>query len=97
MFNNLDAERINNLTEEYFENDGVSITLEWLQTDSTYSYHVAVVPNLPLNFSTSTSVQIKVPYNSPHNVSIVVSSCGQHNTTVFFKEVFYCELKFVWC
>ena len=88
------------MTEEYFENDGVSITLEWTQadlTDLTYSYHVVVVPSLPLNSYTSTSIQIKFPYNSPHNVSIVVSSCGQYNTAIFFKEVLYCELKFVWC
>ena len=85
-----DTERVN-LTKEYFENDGTSITLEWTRTDSTYSYQVAVIPNLPLNFSTSTKVQIKFPYNSLHNVSVEASSCGQHNTTIFFKEVLYCE------
>ena len=83
------------MTEEYDnENGGVSITLEWAQIDSTYSYQVAVVPNLPLDFSTSTHVRIRVPYNSQHNVSIIVSSCGQHNATIFFKEVFYCEFNF---
>ena len=86
-----DTERIN-LTEKYFEKDGVSITLEWTKMDSTYSYHIAVVPDLSLNFSTSTRAQIKVPYNSPHNVSVEVSSCRQYNATVFHREVFYCEL-----
>ena len=86
------------MTEEYgIENDGVTITLEWAQINPTYSYQVTVVPNLPLNFSTSTHVRIRVtvPYNSQHNVSIIASSCGKHNATVFFKEVFYCELKFI--
>ena len=83
-----------NLTEQYqFDKDGVTLTLEWNKTDSTYSYQVAVVPNLSLNFSTTSRVHIKVPYNSPHNVSVMVSSCGQHNTTIYFEEVFYCELK----
>ena len=83
-----------NLMEQYpFDKDGVILTLEWNKTDPTYSYQVAVVPNLPLNFSTTSRVHIKVPYNSPHNVSVTVSSCGQHNTTIFFKEVSFCELK----
>jgi hypothetical protein len=83
-----------NLTEQYqFDKNGVILTLEWNKTDSTYSYQVAVVPNLPLNFSTSSRVHVKVPYNSLHNVSVMVSSCGQHNTTIFFKEVSYCEIK----
>ena len=72
-----------------FQNDGATLTLEWNKTDPTYSYQVTVIPNLPLNSSISTRVHIKVPYNSPHNVSIVVSSCGKHNTTFFFKEVHY--------
>ena len=82
------------MTEEYDnKNDGVTITLEWEQINPTYSYHVAVVPNLPLNFSTSTHVRVRVPYNTLHNVSIIVSSCGKYNATVFFKELSYCELK----
>ena len=83
-----------NVTEQYqFQKDGITLTLEWNKTDPTYSYQVAVIPNLPLNFSISTRVHIKVPYNSPHNVSITVSSCSQYNTTVFFEKVLYCELK----
>ena len=85
-----------NFTEQYQfdkDGDGVFLTLEWIKTDPTYSYQVAVVPNLPLNFSTSSRVHIKVPYNSPHNLSVTVSSCGKHNTTIFFKEVSYCELQ----
>ena len=72
----IDTERIS-LTRGILENDGVSVELEWNQSDQTYSYHVAVVPDLPLNLSTSTRVQVKVPYNTPHNVSVEVSSCGQ--------------------
>ena len=81
------------MTEQLFENGGVSVTLEWTHTDSTYSYHIAVVPYLLLNFSTSTRVQMKVPYNSAYNVSVLASSCGQNIVTIFFKEVFYGELK----
>ena len=83
-----------NLTEQYqFDKDGVILTLEWDKTDSTYSYRVDVVPNLSLNFSTSSRVHIKALYNSPHNVSVMVSSCGKYSMIIFFKEVFYCELK----
>ena len=83
------------MTEQHqFQNNGVTLTLKWNKTDSTYSYQVTVVPNLPLNFSTSTRVHVKIPYNSAHNMSIVVSSCGKYNT-IFFKEVHYIG-KF-WC
>ena len=93
IINTLEVDVVN-LTKQYpFGKDGVILTLEWNKTDSTYSYQVTVVPSLPLNFSTSSRVHIRVPYNSPHNVSVTVSSCGQHNTTIFFKKVFYCELK----
>ena len=104
MYNIHDTSEVDGVSvteQDQFQKDGVTLTLEWSKTDPTYSYQVTIVPNLPLNFSTSTRVHIKVPYNSPHNVSLTVSSCEEHNTTVFFKKVCYCELKIwyikFWC
>ena len=80
---------------EHIKNDHVLMTLEWTQTDPTYSFHITVVLPLPVSFSTSTQVQIRASYNTAYNVSILVSSCGQYTVTAFFKEVFYGELKIV--
>ena len=75
---------------ETIRSDYVLMTLLW--TDPTYSYHVTVVPHLPVSYSTSTEAQIRASYNTTYNVSISVSSCGQYTVTAFFKEVFYGEL-----
>ena len=78
---------------ETVKSDHILMTLEWTQNDLTYSFHITVVPPTPqVNYSTSTQVQIKVPYNVAYNMSILVSSCGQYNVTAFFKVVFYGEL-----
>ena len=54
--------------------------------NNIYSFHITVIPPTPqVDYSTSTQVQIKVPYYIAYNVSLLVSSCGQYNVTAFFN------------
>ena len=72
---------------ETIRSDYVIMTLEWTQTDPTYSYHITVVPHPPVSYSTSIEAQIRASYNTAYNVTISLSSCGQYTVTAFFKEV----------
>ena len=72
--------------KEQFEKDGVTVTLEWTQENS---YNFSVFPSLPIIFSGDANVQLKVPYNTVYNISLLVippNPCGQNDT---FFEVYY--------
>ena len=76
------------LTE--FENDGVTVILEWDKLNPMYSVNVTIIPETQLvNISRST-VQLTVAYNVMYNVSVIISRhpCGQNGVTIF-SEVFY--------
>ena len=72
---------------EVFGKDDVMVTLS-LANES--SYNVRVIPYLPFVFLESASIQLRVPYNTPYNVSVLsIDLCGQNS--VF--EIYYGELK----
>ena len=69
-------------TEE-FGNDYIIVTLQW--TNESF-YNITVGPYLPFMFLESTSVQLRVPYNTLYNVSILrIDPCGQKSSF----EVYY--------
>ena len=73
-----------------FENDGVTVFLEWDELNPMYSVYVTIIPETQqVNFSSST-VQLTVAYNMMYNVSVIISRhpCG-HNSVTIFSEVFY--------
>ena len=72
-----------------FEDDGVTITLEWDEvTHPLYSVIVTVIPEAQMNASSSTAHLI-FAYNVMYNVSIMISHlCVQNNVTIF-SEVYY--------
>ena len=76
-----------NRTEE-FGTDGVTVTLKCALENS---YNVTTTPYLPVIFSGSTSIQIKVQYNALYNVSVlgIPPICGQIDN-VF--QLYYGEL-----
>ena len=81
---------------EDFEGDGVVVTLEWIrgQENSLYTYHVDVTPQPPFIISLNrSSVQLKLLYNVPYNVSVVKTSpCGQSlRSRVTIDELYYGE------
>ena len=70
-----------------FGTDDVMLTLSWANESS---YNVSVIPYLPFVFLESASIQIRVPYNTLFNVSVIsIDPCGQNS--VF--EIYYGELK----
>ena len=79
---------------EQFESDGVTVTLEWYQNRSFYSYYVSVTPDIVMRTNGSILLKLKVPYNTFYNVSILATPpCGKNNVTNF-TELFYRELNF---
>ena len=74
---------------EYYESDGVTVTLEWAEETSLY---INITPYLSFNFSGSTTVHFKVPYNIAYDIGVVTTPpnpCGQND--IHF-EVYYGEL-----
>ena len=70
-----------------FGTDDVTLTLSWANESS---YNVRVIPYLPFVFLESASIQVRVPYNTLYNVSVLsIDLCGQNS--VF--EIYYGELK----
>ena len=79
---------------EHYESDGVTVTLEWTEETSLYSYHIIITPYLPFinNSFGSTTVHFKVPYNIAYDIGVVTTPpnpCGQND--IHF-EVHYGEL-----
>ena len=71
-----------------FGTDDVTITLERANEGSS---NVSVSPYLPFKILESTGIQLRVPYNTLYNVSVLrIDLCGQ-NYSVF--EIYYGELK----
>ena len=65
----------------YFGNDNFTLTLEWPQF-SGETYSVATVPEaVYTRFTTSTSVQLMMLYNTQYNVTVTATLCGCRSTT----------------
>ena len=82
------------LSEE-FEEDGVIVTLEWTEINFAYSYNVSLYPKLEITSIGKASVQLKVPYNDLHNVSIVAILPCRHQkdtaTSLDCLSLYYSE------
>ena len=61
---------------EQFLAEHVSVTLEWTREIRSVVYKVNVKPSLNITFIESTTVQLVVPYNTVHNVSVTATLCG---------------------
>ena len=51
------------------------------------SYDVHATPNVNLTAIGKTIVQVMIPYNKQHNLSIVASLCG-HNATSIYRLIY---------
>ena len=67
-------------TRPVFDMDGVSVTLEWIPEEGV-SYDVAVYQGVDLRYTQRSTVALTVPYNTPTNVTITATSCGQNSET----------------
>ena len=60
--------------------------LEWNASVST-TYSVKVEPSvLPVVMTGNTRVELRVPYNSPHSVTIVALNCAGYTNTTILKS-----------
>ena len=67
---------------------GVFIDLEWTREHQSTIYSVNVTPHVNISFVASTRVQLTMPYNTPHNVSVTASLCNEHNTTTLYDLLY---------
>ena len=74
----------------HFGNDAFTVTLEWPQF-SGETYSVVTIPGpeaVHKSFTTNTSIQLVMLYNTQYNVSVTATLCGYKNATNF-TEVYY--------
>lgn len=83
------------ILSEQFEADGVIVTLEWAEDNTLYSYNVSVSPWLEVVFIGRVRVQLKVPYNSHHIVSVAALPPCQHQNDIVkncaYHSLYYSE------
>ena len=58
-----------------------------LTNDIDASYDVSAMPNVGMTAIGNTIVQMMVPYNEQHNLSIVAFLCG-HNATSVYRLIY---------
>ena len=76
---------------EKFGSDHIIVTLE-LSGESRVSYSVSAVPHVDVVVTGRTSVQLTVPYNIQHNVSITTSLCRQSYRCTAVHRLVYGKL-----
>ena len=82
------------IVSEDLERDGVRVTLEWTQDNSSfYSYSFSVTPNPASALITERMrVLLKVTYDIPYNVSVQATPmCGNGNFIAVSIELHYGE------
>ena len=62
-----------------YEKDNATVLVNWTQVNSAL-YYANITPQVPVTFTTNTSIELIVPYNSPHNLSVNWSLCDQDGT-----------------
>ena len=75
--------------EEQFGTENVTVVLEWAKEDHV-QYNATTFPHVTMWYINKTIVQLTVPYNSPHKVSVVATLCGRNATNV--TELHYGKL-----
>ena len=82
---NLEARANFTIVSEQFDSNGVTVTLEWAQENSLYSYQVSVVPPSRNVISSPGServrFQVKALYDILYTISVDPSLCGLSGTT----------------
>ena len=66
---------------EEFQNENISIVLNWEQGDNEF-YNASIVPSVPILYSGSTSVELILQYNTHYSMSIVAFLCKYSTTNV---------------
>ena len=77
---------------EIFERDAITVTLEWMQGNPSYSYYVDIIlaTQLLINSNGITRVTVNMPYYIPYNLTILICLCRE-NLTSFAQSFHYCK------
>ena len=75
-----------NITSEKFNRDCVKVVMDWATTDLPISYNINIVTheqvdtiNIYNESDTLVTVELTIPYNRMHNVSIEAVLCNEEN------------------
>ena len=64
--------------------ENITVTVEW--TQQVYAtYHVTVVPLVPIVLTGSTSCQLTIPYNMEYNLTVEATAPCRSNTTALIR------------
>ena len=70
------------ITSEEFGSDNVTITVEWTLEEGA-TYQIIVVPQISINFTGGSSIQLILPYNINYNLSLETAlPCHQTHSYV---------------
>ena len=78
------------VTSEEFGADNVTVTVEWTQEEGV-TYQIIIVPQIPINFTGESSIQLILPYNANYNLSVKSALPCQHQAQGHV-QLFYGEL-----
>lgn len=67
-------------TRPVFDMGSVSVTLEWIPEEGV-SYNVSADQGVDFRYTQRSTTTLAVLYNTPTNVTITATSCGQNSET----------------
>ena len=73
-----------NISEQHYDADNVTVTVEWAQQEPGTLYSIKVSPFVPImRYTETTRYQLTIPYNEAYNFSVVATSPCRPNVTAF--------------
>ena len=73
-----------NISEQHYDADNVTVTVEWAQQEPGTLYSIKVSPFVPItHYTETTRYQLTIPYNEAYNFSVVATSPCRPNVTAF--------------
>ena len=69
-------------TSEEYSADNIIVTVEWIQQVGAVYNSSSILPQAPLMFNGSSSVQLVLQYNTEYNLSVmaIIAPCGVNAT-----------------
>jgi hypothetical protein len=75
------------ITSQEYSADNVTVTVEWTQRTLYATYHVTVLPMVPIDLEStgSTSCQLTISYNAEYNLTVDTTAPCRPNTAVLIR------------
>ena len=91
-----------NISSEEFRRDCVKVVMEWATSDLPVSYNINVIPHDEVDINnyneldTFVVVELTIPYNRMHNVSIEAVLCNEENLITTILDLYYGKQQFAY-